>query len=157
MPGGPKLGCDRETATKFLTVATGGRSSSSNSPGASECRNLRKFHFSSSAFTRVITNKLPHSRCWLYANGVMIINLAWRVEGKRRFRAPLFRASLFRALWKWSIRHHPSPRSGKWAKLTFRVGNKSTIAICRADYTFVPSRERPTMLFVVGPVAVGHA
>ena len=40
MPGGPKLGCDRETATKFLTVATGGKraractSSSSNLPGA---------------------------------------------------------------------------------------------------------------------------
>ena len=25
MPGGPKLGYDRETATKFLTVATGGK------------------------------------------------------------------------------------------------------------------------------------
>ena len=26
------------------------------------------------------------------------------------------------------------PRSRKWARLAFRVGNKSTIAICLADY-----------------------
>ena len=34
------------------------------------------------------------------------------------------------------------PRSRKWARLAFRVGNKSTIAICLADYLCPREEER---------------
>ena len=81
----------------------------------------------------------------------MIINLTLRMNERGR--------EAFGPLSSIMEMAHPSPlpRSGKWAKLTFRVGNKLTIAICRADYLCPRGeksrlQERTTMLFVVGPV-----